>query len=172
MRAGCYRRSIQDLALTAIEARQVPARQSGPVDAVQVHITTARSISWQRRLIYLCQCGVRRVGARDDPHDVTGIADRGAPHGTVGGTDCNGIRVDDYTLVLPRIDRLIGLDVIVASAVAVGVEDERCPALRLSLVTSLLERFAVEPTDDARTDNARARPQRLVCVHREVEVVS
>jgi len=35
------------------------------------------------------------------------------------------IKAGDDALVLARVDRLVGLDVVVALAVAVGVEDER-----------------------------------------------
>src|SRR5581483_8173791 len=51
-------------------------------------------------------------------------------------------------LILGWIDRLIGLDIIVALAVAVGVEDHCGPALRFRRVTGLVKQFCVDPADN------------------------
>ena len=73
-------------------------------------------------------------------------------------------RVD--ALVLRRIDRLIGLDVGVALAVAVGVEDEHRPALGLRFVLGLVVDLGVEPSLDR---TAAREPQHVVVV--EVQMV-
>ena len=53
-------------------------------------------------------------------------------------------------LSLVGIDRLVRLDIaLVALAVAVGVEDDRRPALRRRLVAGLVEHLGVEPADIA-----------------------
>ena len=57
------------------------------------------------------------------------------------------IKAGDDALVLARVDRLVGLDIVVALAVAVGVDDERRPALRFLLVPGFLEHLAVQPTE-------------------------
>src|SRR5579864_1425727 len=72
-------------------------------------------------------------------------------------------------LILGRVDRLVGFDVIVALAIAVRVQDERRPALRLGGVAGLVKRPGVHPPDDwtAATD-----PQRVVIVITELEMMS
>ena len=72
-------------------------------------------------------------------------------------------RVD--ALVLRRIDRLIGLDVRVALAVAVRVEHEHGPALRLLLVVGLVVDLRVEPAFDRA---AAGEPQHAVVVEIQV----
>ena len=59
-----------------------------------------------------------------------------------------GARAAGDALVLGGIDRLVRLDVFVALAVAVGVEHERRPALRLGGVAGLVEHLGVEPAGD------------------------
>ena len=96
----------------------------------------------------------------------------GAPDGTVGRADGDGVDVDRDARV-PARDRRSdpGSDVRVASAVAVGVEDERRPALRSHLVAGLLEHLAVQPSDRARPGDAGAGPERLIRVLRERQMV-
>src|SRR6185295_409258 len=74
-------------------------------------------------------------------------------------------------LVFRWIDRLVGLDVVASLAVAIGIEDERRPALRLFLVTGLLEHFAVQPAYDAALGATCAGPQCVVGVLREDQVM-
>src|SRR5690242_12994939 len=62
-------------------------------------------------------------------------------------------------MVLRRIDGLIRLRVVAAFAVAIRVEDERRPSLRLLFVTRLVEALRVEPADHW---SAAARPQRSI----------
>src|SRR5437899_754199 len=107
---------------------------------------------------------MRRIGSRVDPHDVSGIAERGPPDGAVRRGDGDRIEARDDALVLGRVYRLVGLDIIVPFAVAVGVENERRPALCLLLVAGLLEELAIEPADDRYLRAAGARPQRILGV--------
>ena len=65
-------------------------------------------------------------------------------------------------VVLRRIDRLVGLRIRVPLSVAVGVEDERRPALRLLLVVRLVPDLRVEPALD--TGGSEGRPQHVVLV--------
>ena len=62
----------------------------------------------------------------------------------------------------------VRLDVVVALAVAVRVEDQRRPPLRLLLVAGLVEQLRVQP---AHHRPAAARPQRVVRVLGEHEMV-
>src|SRR5207244_8990121 len=66
--------------------------------------------------------------------------------------------------VLRRLNRLIGLDILVSLAVAIGVKDERRPALGLHLVAGLLEQLPVQPANHAAGGAAGAGPQRVVGV--------
>ena len=92
----------------------------------------------------------------------------GAPDRAVDRARHHGVEARVDALVLGRIDRLVRLDVGVALAVAVGVEDERRPALRLRGVAGLVEHLRVEPADHRA---AAARPQRVVRVVAELQVV-
>jgi hypothetical protein len=110
--------------------------QRHPYDAIFVDVHAARRIAvhWRLRIIprYLVIFGkrsLRRVGARE-MHDSTRKAQCGAPDRAVGRADGDAIKRGDNALVLLRIDRLVWHDIIVALAVAVGVEHERSPALR------------------------------------------
>src|SRR5262249_52902169 len=58
-----------------------------------------------------------------------------------------------------------------ALAVAVGVENERGPALRLGLVAGFLEHACVDPAGGAALRTARTGPQRVVLVEAELHVV-
>src|SRR5262249_22771765 len=75
-------------------------------------------------------------------------------------------------LVLPRLFRLIGLDPCIALAIAVGVDDQRRPALRLARVARLPEQFRVDPADEGELVlQIVAEPQRVVRILPEVQVV-
>src|SRR5438552_1890079 len=56
----------------------------------------------------------------------------------------------------------------VTSAVAVGVDDDRRPALRFRRVAGLKEHLGVHPADHAGLRAALAHPQRPVCIVAEV----
>jgi hypothetical protein len=61
--------------------------------------------------------------------------------------DGNTVDVHREPLVFRRIDRLVRLHIFIPLAVAVSVEDERRPALRLHLVAGFLEHLPVQPAD-------------------------
>src|SRR5262249_58507342 len=66
------------------------------------------------------------------------------------------------------IGRSIWLDILVELAVAIGVEHERRPALRVGGVAGLLEDLGVEP---ARHLSSAAEPERVVGVIAELRMV-
>ncbi len=68
------------------------------------------------------------------------------------------------------IHRLAGLGVLVALAVAVGVDNQRGPPLRLLDVAGLVEHLGVDPADIAAAA-AGARPDRFILVVAELEVM-
>ena len=114
----------------------------------------------ERRLVDFGQRGVGRIRSRVQPNHGARESELRAPHRSVGRGRHRVERAAE-ALVLRRIERLIGLDVLVTPAVAVGVEDERRPALRLRLVAGLFEHLAIQPADHLA---AAARPQRVVGV--------
>src|SRR5579864_635430 len=74
--AGHRIRAVERLlTLGAVEAREMPARQNGPDDAVEIKIEAARSVTLFRRHIDFGECGFRRVRPGDEPNDVTGLID-------------------------------------------------------------------------------------------------
>src|SRR5439155_10383206 len=89
----------------------------------------------------------------------------------VGRADGDAVETGDDALVLRRIDRLVGLDVVVALAVAVGVENERRPTLRRSGIASRQEFLRVEPTRNRVLRPAGAGPQRGVGIDGELQVM-
>src|SRR3954462_12602516 len=171
MLAGRFGAVQRRLALRPIEAREMPARERGPEHAVAVDVAAARTVSRHRRLVELGERRARGVGPRIDAHHVARKSERRAPYRAVLRINGDAIETGDHALVLGRIERLVPVDVIVAAAVAVSVEHERRPALRLLLVAGFLEELAVEPAEHRVARTAGARPQRLVRVLREGEVV-
>ena len=171
--AGGVRAVQRSLALAPIEAGVVAAGQHGPEDAVGVDVHAAR------------------VVARAARH-LSGTAPRRSPRASsIGGFDPGATRTaaPGNALALPQTDPSTGLtrcrrsscrsacpwsDRPAASglhprvllAVAVGVENERRPTLRLLLVAGLVEHLRIDPADDA----AFARPDGVVRVVREVQV--
>ena len=105
-----------------------------------------------------------------DADDRAGVAAQRAPHRAVGRARHHGVEGRADALVLARLLRLAGLGVLVALAVAVGVEHQRGPALRLLDVAGLVEHLGVDPADIA-TAAAGAHPQRLVGVVAELQMM-
>ena len=147
------------------------ARERRPHHAVPVDVHAPRSIPRQRRLEDLGQSSRRGIRSRVDADDVAGESEDRAPDGAVGGVHGDAVEGGHDPLVLGGIDGLVRLDVVVPLAVAVGVEDERRPALRSHLVTGLVEHLAIQPAEYAALRPARARPQRVVGVLREYQMV-
>src|SRR4029078_10231923 len=137
------------LALAAVKACQVSAGERGPEHAVTIDVAAARTVAGDWRLTNFRQCCVCRIGPGIAPDHRARISQRRAPHRTVERAHRHGVEAERDPRVLARVDRLTGLDIVVALAIAVGVENERRPALRLLLVAGLLERFSIEPADGA-----------------------
>src|SRR5262249_38272259 len=63
----------RSFALSAIEAREMSARQRSPNDAIQVEIESARSISDVRRHVHFGECSLGWIRSRHQPDDVSGL---------------------------------------------------------------------------------------------------
>src|SRR5262249_53816400 len=131
MLPGRVRAVKRTLAFAPVETAEMTARQRYPEHAVGIDIAAARPEAGRWHLIELGECGVGRIVARRNQNGPAGIAQHAAPHCSVSGADRHAVVVHRDALVLSRIDRLIGLDPVVPPAIAVGVEDEWRPALRL-----------------------------------------
>src|SRR2546429_1656582 len=146
------------LALTSVEARQMSTRQRRPGDAVAIDVHAAWPVSGQWRLEYFRQGGGRRIRPRIETNDIAREAQHRAPHGSVEGVDADAVEGRRDPLVFSRIEGLVGLHIVVPLAVAVGIQDERCPALGFRLVAGLLEHLPIQPADDAALRAAGTRP--------------
>src|SRR5438477_443365 len=160
-----------------LSSRPSGRRWDRPDDAVGVNVEASRREALDaglrvvpRQLVPFRQSGSGRVRARVQPDDGAGEAEHRAPDGAVGGTHGNAIKGGRYAFVLRRIDRLIGLHIIVALAVAVGIENQRRPALRFLLIMSLFEHLRVEPSDYVAAA-AAAGPQGAVGIFGELQMV-
>src|SRR5437879_4816028 len=100
------------------------ARQRRPEDALAVDVAAARPVAGHWRFIDLGQGRVGRIWSRVYANHIAGVPERSAPDRPIDRVHRDRIEARDDALVLDRVDRLIGLDIIVALAVAVGVEDE------------------------------------------------
>src|SRR6478736_2782240 len=151
MIAGRGRAVERAFAFRSVEAAEVPAAERNPDHAFGVDITTANAEIGFWHVVDLGKRGGRRVRAGVEPHHrgpAAEHADR-APDRAVDRARHHRVESGSAgdALVLGRIDGLVRLDVIVALAVAVGVQDERGPTLRLGGVAGLVEQFGVDPTD-------------------------
>src|SRR6185295_179731 len=138
MIAGGRRTVERALALAAVEADQAAVRGRAPGDAILVDVAAADAVAFLRHVVDLRQAGCR-IEAQE-----AGVAGEHAdrvPDRAVGriGHHRIGTGAGHDALVLGRIVRLVGLDELVALAVAVAVEDERRPALRLGGVAGFVE---------------------------------
>ena len=167
MLARCFRTVERSLALAAIEAREVTARQRGPVDAVAIHVAAARREPGHRRLVDFGERRLGRIRSGVQPDDCAGKSEHAPPDRSVG-RGRNGVERVAVSFVLRWIERLIRFDIRVAFAVAVRVHDQRRPALRLRLVVRFVEHLGVQPAHHL---SAAARPQRAVGVVGEHQVM-
>ena len=169
MIAGGLRPVERRLALAAIEAAHVAAAERHPHDAVACRCRRrarrSRASARCRSRPAPCSGGLEPGASRTT---APGTPSDRAPHRSVHRARHHGVEPGVDALVLGRIDRLFGFDVRVALAVAVGVQHQRRPALRLRRVAGLVEHLGVEPADHRA---AAARPQRLVGVVAELRMV-
>ena len=128
------RSRIRPLSTCTCGDRSSPGARSPatPRTAVAVDVAPARAVAGERHLVDLGERGLGRVRPRRDADDLAGIAQIGAPDPAVAPAHRHRVDVDREPLVLRRVERRIGLDIVVALAVAVGVDDEWRPALRFA----------------------------------------
>ena len=146
----------------------MPARQHRPDDSVAVDVHAARGEPLGGRLravprhfVDLGQRRRRRVRAGNQADKRSRHTEDRSPNRAIDRTRRHPIERRIDPLVLRGIDRLVWLYVRVSLAVAVRVENEGRPALRLRFVLGLLIHLGVEPA----FDGAAARePQRAVGV--------
>ena len=149
MIAGRLRSVERTLALAPVEAADMAACERHPHHALAVDIAAARAEARHRYVVDFRQRGFRRVGAGSEPHDRAGAGAQRPPDRSVDRVRHDRVEHLGDALVLGRIQRLVGLDILVALAVAVGVEDERRPALRLRRIAGFVEHLGVDPADHA-----------------------
>ncbi len=132
---GC--RTVEwSLTLATVEAGKMSAGEHGPDHAVAINIHSARRealygglriVPWH--FVYFRERGFCRIRSRIQPHDSARETESRAPDGAVGGAWSHCIETNLDAFIFRRIDGLIRLHVIIALAVAVGVQDEWSPAL-------------------------------------------
>ena len=107
-----------------------------------------RYLGW-RRFIDLGLACLRRVGpALETDERRVVVTNTRAPYAPIGRADANRVTSEFDPVVLPGIDRLIGLCPVGGDlAVAVGVHDARAPSLRGGVVVGLVELQRVDPAD-------------------------
>src|SRR2546425_552150 len=120
-------------------------RQCGPTSHLQT--PARRRTDFRERSRCLCQgrSVYGRIRTQTHPHYPASTRRIRPPDGAVIRVDCDTVKAEVEAFVFAGIDRGIGLDVIVAFAVAVGVDDEWSPALRFSGVARLQEYAGVDP---------------------------
>src|SRR5215470_3316846 len=177
MLACCVWTIERSLALAAIETREVAAGERRPNDTIARDIQSAWRESLNRRfrivprqLVHFSERGLGGIRSGSDSDDRTGETEDRSPNGAIGRTHSHAIERTRDPLVLRRIDRLIRLDVCVAFTVAVGIQNESRPSLRLLFIAGFIEHLHVQPTDDV-TATAARRPERVVRVLCELQVV-
>ena len=114
-----------------------------------VDVAAAQAEAGHRDVVDFRQRGLGRVGAGNEPHDRARAGAQTYPDRAVDRARHHRVEHLGDPPVLGRIGRLVGLDIVVALAVAVGVEDERRPALRLRRIAGLVEHLGVDPADHA-----------------------
>src|SRR6266446_4018089 len=154
-------------ALAAVEGAEVTARQRHIGDAVAVDIITAGAEARERRLV-----DFRQLGLRIEPQHIARLAEHSAPDGAVRRVHADAVEAGIEPLILGGIDGLVGLHVFVGLAVAVGVDDDRRPALGLGLIAGLFPDPAVQPAHDALLRPALADPNGVISILRQYDVVS
>ena len=147
------------------------ARERRPHDALAIDVHAARRIAGERRLEHFGEGGLRRIRSQIQADDVARVSQHRAPDRAVDRARGEPVEAGHDALVLLRVDRIVRPHVIVAPAVAVGVQNERGPALRLLLIAGFLEHLSVEPSEDLVRCAAGARPQSVVGILGEVQMM-
>src|SRR5262245_814914 len=154
------------LTLAAVEADQTTVRARAPDYAVPVDVASAHanSLLWNS-----VELGEKGLGVEAQEAGRAGENIERVPDRTVGRMWHHGVGAgarDPY--VFARFGRLAGFCIFVDLAVGVGVEHERCPALRLGGIASFLPHLGIDPT--GYWAGAR-KPQRVVGVIAELRVM-
>src|SRR5262249_16989869 len=165
MIAGCGWTIERPFTFRTIEAAEMAAGKRDPHHTLGINVAAARTEARQRYVVNFGQLGLRVEPqyARPASENTDGVPDR-----TVGRMWHHRVTAAEYPHVFVRVHLLSRLGVIVELAVAIGVEHERRPALRLLGVTGLVENCGVQPS---RYGTAAARPKRVVLVESELEVM-
>src|SRR5262249_1276257 len=116
------------LALAAIEARDVSARQRDPGSPLSIDVEPPHSISRRRNLVDFGERGLGGIRSELHANDPARVTDVRSPDGAIERAVGDAVEPQPDALVLGGIVRLVGLGVRVPLAVAVRVDDERRPA--------------------------------------------
>ena len=130
MIAGRLRSVERTFAFSPVEAGEMAARERCPDDSLFVDVGAADAEARQRNVVDFGERRLRGIRPGRDAHDCAWKSPHRAPDRAVGRTRHHGVETGNDSLVLGRIHRFVRLDVRVALAVAVGVENKRRPALR------------------------------------------
>ena len=157
------------LALAAVEAGVMSAREHRPDDALAVDVHAARRETLHRRLrvvprhlVVLGQRSLGRVRSRGETNQRARHSQDRSPDRAVRRRRVAVVRHID-SFVLGFIRRLIRFRVGVAFPVSVVIQDERAPTLGFLLVVRLVPDPGVEPALNA--GRPERRPQHIVVVH-------
>src|SRR5262249_39978865 len=166
-------RSIErPLALAAIEAGDVSARQGDPCSPLSIDVEPAHSISRRRDFVDFGERGLGWIRSELHANDPTRVTDVRSPDRAIERTVGDAVEPEPDALVLGGIIRLVGFGVRVPLAIAVGVDDERRPALGLPRVARLPEHLRVHPADEGELVlEVVAEPQRVVRILAEIQMV-
>src|SRR4029453_2313977 len=158
--SGCFRTIERSLAHASIKADEVSAGLRPPRDSVRVDVAAANPDAGFRNSVEL---GKFRLRVKAHEARLAGKDTDGVPDRSVFRMWHHGIRAraPRDARVLAAVGRLAGVGVVIELAVAIGVEHERRPALRLLFVAGFPEYSRVDPT---RHRTCAAEPQRVVRV--------
>src|SRR5215813_9224725 len=168
---ACSSRAIEHLAFAPVEGTHVAAGERHPDDAVAIDVHAARRVARHRRLVDFGQRRSRRVITEVDARNRSRKAEHRSPDRAVDRAYGDAVDAHRHALILRWIDRLLGIDIVVALAVAVRVEHERRQSLRLLLVAGLVEHRGVEPAEHLVAGSAGAQIERVAGVLAEVEMM-
>src|SRR6516225_10095530 len=121
-------------------------------------------VEWH--FVVLGECRVYWIGSRNEANQPARHTQGRSPDRAINRTRTNAIERRIDPLVLRWIDFIVDADICVAFAVAVRIENERSPALRLLFVFGLQIDLRIEP---AFNHAATRKPQDILIV--EIQMV-
>src|SRR5215470_17423394 len=125
-----------------------------PNNSVAINIEPARRepvnrsfwiVPWQ--FVDFRKSCCRGIGSRVQPDYGTRKTQYRSPDRSIRRADGDTVESSIDSLVFSSINGLVRLHIFVALSVAVGIEDERRPALRLLFIVGFVEHLGVEPAD-------------------------